>query len=84
MLDDLRILVVDDEADTRDLICNSADTVRREVSSCGSAAEALSAVHEWSPDLLISDIGLPEEDGFSLIKKVRHWRGNPGKSLRSR
>jgi signal transduction histidine kinase/DNA-binding response OmpR family regulator len=71
VLDDLRILVVDDEADTRDLILTVLQQCGAEVRSCESAAEAFIAVREWLPDLLISDIGLPGEDGFSLLKKVR-------------
>ncbi|MCA1643726.1 MAG: response regulator [Acidobacteria bacterium] len=67
----LCVLVVDDEADTRDWI---AAVLRRNgaaVRSCASAAEALRLLEAWEPDALVSDIGMPREDGYSLIKKVR-------------
>ncbi|HVG28703.1 MAG TPA: response regulator [Pyrinomonadaceae bacterium] len=70
-LEGLCVLVVDDEADTRDWI---AAVLRRNgaaVRSCGSAAEALRLLDAWEPDMLVSDIGMPREDGYSLIKKVR-------------
>ena len=41
------------------------------VRSCASAAEALRLLEAWEPDALVSDIGMPREDGYSLIKKVR-------------
>lgn len=71
VLEGLCILVVDDEADTRDLVSTVLTQCGAEVISCGTAAEALTAVLSWRPDLLVSDIGMPEEDGYSLIKKVR-------------
>lgn len=71
VLDGLRILVVDDEDDTRDLILTVLKRCGAEVRGSESAAEALRAFKEWSPDLLVCDIGLPVEDGFSLLKKVR-------------
>jgi signal transduction histidine kinase/DNA-binding response OmpR family regulator len=67
----LCVLVVDDEDDTREWI---AAVLRRNgaaVRSCGSAAEALRLLAAWEPDILVSDIGMPREDGYSLIKKVR-------------
>jgi signal transduction histidine kinase/DNA-binding response OmpR family regulator len=70
-LDGLRILVVDDEADTRELIAAVLVQCGAEVKSAGSAAEALAALKVWAADLIVSDIGMPEEDGYSLIKKVR-------------
>jgi CheY-like chemotaxis protein len=70
-LDGLRVLVVDDEPDTRILIETVLSRCGAEVRSCESAAEALEQFQEWSPDLLVSDIGLPGEDGYSLIKRVR-------------
>jgi CheY-like chemotaxis protein len=70
-LEGLRILIVDDELDTRDLIATVLLRCGAEVKGCETAAEAFEQFQEWPPDLLISDIGLPGEDGFSLIKKVR-------------
>ncbi|HEX8139299.1 MAG TPA: response regulator [Pyrinomonadaceae bacterium] len=71
VLDGLRILVVDDEADSRELITAVLAQCGAQVKGCESVSEALDALQAWGPDLLISDIGLPDEDGYSLIKKVR-------------
>ncbi len=70
-LTDLRVLVVDDETDTRDLIKVILAGCGAEVKTCGTAAEALKTFQEWKPDVLVSDIGMPDEDGYSLIKKLR-------------
>jgi signal transduction histidine kinase/DNA-binding response OmpR family regulator len=70
-LDGLRVLVVDDELDTRELIATVLVQCGAQVRDCESAAAALAELQEWPPDVLISDIGLPGEDGFSLIKRVR-------------
>ncbi|HEV7374135.1 MAG TPA: response regulator [Pyrinomonadaceae bacterium] len=70
-LDGLRILVVDDEADTRELIAAVLSQSGAEVKSTGSVAEALSTLKVWVADLIITDIGMPEEDGYALIRKVR-------------
>lgn len=70
-LDDLRVLVVDDEADTRDLVKVILTRCGAEVKTCATAAEAFGALEAWRPDVLVSDIGMPGEDGYSLIKRVR-------------
>lgn len=67
----LRVLVVDDEPDTRELLRKVLEGCGSEVTTAGSAAEALAAFAESKPDVLISDIGMPEEDGYELIGKVR-------------
>ena len=74
ILEGLRILVVDDEADARELVRAILSGCGGEVNCCESAAEALDAIRDWKPDLLVSDIGMPNEDGYSLIKKVRKLR----------
>jgi PAS domain S-box-containing protein len=70
-LDGLKVLVVDDEADTRELLKVGIGRCGAEVVTAGSAREALAAIAEERPDLLISDIGMPGEDGYELIRKVR-------------
>ena len=67
----LRILVVDDEPDTWELLAAILTGCGSEVKCCESAAEAIKAVRNWKPDLLVSDIGMPNEDGYSLIRKLR-------------
>ena len=70
-LDELLILVVDDEEDTRQLLVQSLTIYGATVLNASSAAEGLSAIEEKKPDVLVSDIGMPDEDGYSLIRKVR-------------
>ncbi len=70
-LEGLKVLVVDDEADTRELIREVLKECRSEVVMCRSAAEALEALEQHRPDILISDLGMPDEDGYSLISKIR-------------
>ncbi len=70
-LNGLRVLVVDDEADTCELLQFILEGCGAKVKTASSAAAALEAVAEEVFDVLISDIGLPDEDGYSLIAKVR-------------
>ncbi|MCA1632752.1 MAG: response regulator [Acidobacteria bacterium] len=70
-LDGLRVLVVDDEADTCELLQFILEGCGARVKTASSAAAALEAVAEEAFDVLISDIGMPDEDGYSLIAKVR-------------
>jgi PAS domain S-box-containing protein len=70
-LDGVRVLVVDDEPDTRDFLSTVLQQCQAEVKAVASAQEALDTMTQWKPDVLVSDIGMPEEDGYSLIRKVR-------------
>ncbi|HEY0082307.1 MAG TPA: ATP-binding protein [Pyrinomonadaceae bacterium] len=67
----VRVLAVDDNSDTRDLIEAVLGRCGAEVRSSASAAEALSVLREWKPDVLLSDIGMPQEDGYELMRRVR-------------
>ena len=66
-----RILVVDDEADARDLLAQILGQAGADVIVVGSADEALETLRRWRPDVLVSDIGMPGDDGYVLIRKVR-------------
>jgi PAS domain S-box-containing protein len=70
-LDGLRALVVDDELDAREMLRVLLVHFGAEVKTSGSAQEALSALESWGPDVLISDVGMPDQDGYSLIYQVR-------------
>lgn len=70
-LDGLNVLVCDDEEDTRLLVTVVLERCGASVTSVASAQEAMAALQHSRPDILISDIGMPGEDGYSLIKKVR-------------
>ncbi|MDT5269565.1 MAG: hypothetical protein QOH49_1751 [Acidobacteriota bacterium] len=67
----VRVLVVDDEQDTRSLISTVIAQSGAEVTACASAGEALEKLKTWRPHILMSDIGMPGEDGYALIKQVR-------------
>jgi CheY-like chemotaxis protein len=65
------VLVVDDDADTLDAVRHLLEQAGARVSTAGSAADAFRCVEEARPDVLLSDIGMPGEDGCSLIRRVR-------------
>jgi signal transduction histidine kinase/ActR/RegA family two-component response regulator len=67
----LRVLVVDDEADARELFAATLAGWGAEVLTAASAAEALALVERERPDALLADIGMPGEDGYALIRQVR-------------
>jgi CheY-like chemotaxis protein len=70
-LSGVKVLVVDDEVDARDLVKRVLADCDAEVLTAGSAGEALLLVERERPDLLVSDIGMPEVDGFELLRRVR-------------
>lgn len=70
-LDGLRVLLVDDEPEARQIITTVIARTGAEVTACHSASEALAKLIEWKPDVILSDIAMPEEDGYSFIHKVR-------------
>jgi CheY-like chemotaxis protein/two-component sensor histidine kinase len=70
-LDGLRVLVVDDQTDTLELIAFILSEYGADVRTAPSASEAFDAIAQSVPDILISDIGMPEEDGYSLLARVR-------------
>ena len=73
-LEGLKVLVVDDEADTRSLLNAILTGSGGEVRCCCSAANAMEEFDQWIPDVLVSDIGMPDEDGYALIKKLRQQK----------
>ena len=67
----LRVLIVDDELDARALLTAMLERCGAEVHAAGSAAEGLESIERWHPDVLVADIGMPVEDGYGLIRKLR-------------
>jgi PAS domain S-box-containing protein len=67
----LRVMVVDDEQDSRELLSFVLEQAAAEVKVAASASEAMMEFHEFRPDIMISDIGMPVEDGYSLIRRIR-------------
>jgi PAS domain S-box-containing protein len=76
----LRVLVVDDDDDARDLLMRVLSDRGAEVHGAATAAQALELVVRISPRVLVSDIGMPKEDGLALIRKLRE-RGFVGPEL---
>jgi PAS domain S-box-containing protein len=77
-LANLSLLVVEDEADARELLITILKGCGAEVQAAASAAEGLKILKEWRPDVLISDIEMPYEDGLSFIGKVRALSNEEG------
>ncbi len=71
VLDKVRVMIVDDQPDARELISMVLMQAGAEVVTAGSVADALVALKGAKPDVLLSDIGMPDEDGFTLISRLR-------------
>lgn len=74
----LRALVVDDEADARELLESLLEGAGASVRAVASVSDALAAFHQEPPDVLLSDIGMPVRDGYSLIAEVRRLGAEQG------
>ena len=72
LLDGVKVLVVDDEPDSRELLMTILTNCGSDVHCTDSAAMAMQEFTQWNPDLLVSDIGMPIEDGYSLIRRIRN------------
>jgi CheY-like chemotaxis protein len=70
-LRNLRVLLVDDDADTQQLVTFALEEAGAEVTALASAIEALRVFEQIKPDLLVSDIGMPDMDGYSLMQQIR-------------
>ena len=66
-----RVLVVDDEADARDLLGHVLRGFGAAVRTAGSAQAGLEAVQQWRPDVVLADIGMPGEDGYAFMRQLR-------------
>ena len=71
VLDGLRVLIVDDEEDARELVSVMLTRSGAAMKCASSSTEAMEIIESWRPDVLIADIGMPVEDGYGLIKRVR-------------
>jgi CheY-like chemotaxis protein len=77
-LDGARVLLVDDDADTRHLLKRVLESHGAAVKTAASAAEALEMIAASPPDALVADIGMPDEDGYSLMRKIRRLPSSRG------
>jgi signal transduction histidine kinase/CHASE1-domain containing sensor protein/CheY-like chemotaxis protein len=71
LLSGLNVLLVDDDSDTLNLMATALKRRQANVTAVSSAGEAIEAIREKRPDVLISDIAMPDEDGYGLIERVR-------------
>jgi CheY-like chemotaxis protein len=77
-LQGLRILTVDDELDTREMLKAVLEHYGAHVLTVASAVDALDTIPGWKPHVLVCDIGMPHEDGYTLIRKVRGLEAERG------
>ncbi|MCC3460385.1 MAG: PAS domain S-box protein [Microcoleus sp. PH2017_11_PCY_U_A] len=77
----LKVLVVDDEPDNRDFLVVALQQLGATAMAAASAVEAIDILQQSPPDILVSDIGMPIEDGYSLIRKVRSSEADKIKRL---
>ena len=75
MLAGMRVLIVDDHEDTRDLLRFILTEREALIQTAASVEEALRVVHDWQPHLILSDLGMPDSDGYQLVKKLRATNG---------
>jgi CheY-like chemotaxis protein len=70
-LNDVKVLILEDNRDVRDSLKLLLEACGARVSTAGTSREALSALRQFHPDVVLSDIGLPDENGISFIRRVR-------------
>ena len=80
-LDGVSVLVVDDDADSRSFVCQLLENQGASVAMADSTSEALSRFRQLRPDVLVSDIGMPDEDGYALIRRVRSLASHEGGNM---
>jgi CheY-like chemotaxis protein len=80
-LSSLRVLVVDDDPDTREFLSTALAQYGAEVNIVSSVADAVTALGDFKPNVLVSDIGMPEADGYQLIRRIRSLEAEQGGSI---
>jgi PAS domain S-box-containing protein len=80
-LKDVRVLLVEDEEDTRELLKTILERCGAEVMAVASAGEAMTTLESTLPDVMVSDIGMPDENGYELIRKIRALAPERGGSV---
>ncbi|MBW4561038.1 MAG: response regulator [Mojavia pulchra JT2-VF2] len=77
-LEGVKVLIVDDDADTREFLAFFLEQQGAIITIAASANEALTAMEQSKPDLLLSDLGMPDVDGYTLLRKVRAMPAHQG------
>ncbi len=80
-LEGVEVLIVDDEQDTLNMLAVMLTEYRAKVQTASSASEALEVLQWYKPDVLVSDLAMPDEDGYSLIGKVRALAEEDGRRI---
>ncbi|AKU94476.1 two-component hybrid sensor and regulator [Labilithrix luteola] len=75
-LGDLRVLVVDDQADAREMLTTALEAYGATVAVAGSVHDALGVLRAFEPHVIVTDIGMPDEDGYALLRHVRAMDGS--------
>jgi CheY-like chemotaxis protein len=70
-----RVLAIDDDTDTRDMLSALLEVAGAQVQTAASGSEALVVFRRWRPTLILSDIGLPDQDGYELLGAIRALPG---------
>jgi len=81
VLDGVRVLVVEDEADAREVFCQALRQCGASVTAVGSAAEGMDMVRKSPPDVILTDLQMPDQDGYFMIRKVREWGATEGRFI---
>ena len=81
MLSGVNVLLVDDDSDTLKLMATALTRRQANVTAVSSAGEAIQAIRQKRPDVLVSDIAMPDEDGYGLIEKVRSLENGESRSI---
>jgi signal transduction histidine kinase/CHASE1-domain containing sensor protein/CheY-like chemotaxis protein len=81
LLSGLHVLIVDDDSDTLSLMATALTRRQANVTAVSSAGEAIQAITRRRPDVLVSDIAMPDEDGYGLIKKVRSLENGASENI---
>jgi PAS domain S-box-containing protein len=81
ILNGVRVLIIDDEADTRELLTIALTHSGAEVRTADTVRAALNILDHWKPDVLVSDIGMPGQDGYDLIRTVRALESERGGTI---
>jgi CheY-like chemotaxis protein len=71
LLRGIRLLVVDDEPDVREMLADLLSESGADVRAAGSVADAMQVFQQFQPTVLVSDLGMPKEDGYDLIRRIR-------------
>jgi CheY-like chemotaxis protein len=81
LLSGVNVLLVDDDSDTLKLMTTALTRRQATVTAVSSANEAIKAISRRRPDVLVSDLAMPDEDGYGLIQKIRSLEANSGDSI---